>query len=123
MIGDYAAEFWRLSDLMDKSIDNYREAVRDAATAERDYRLLKARKWAEAPTAEKRGEWTAAQREAWVNAETANARMERDIAEGVRFAAYEAVRNYRAQLSSLQSLLNADRAEAEFARTGPRLEP
>jgi len=35
----------------------------------------------------------------------------------MRSAATEAVRSRRGQISALQSLLNAHRAEAEFART------
>jgi hypothetical protein len=46
-------------------------------------------------------------------------RKARDIAEGMKMAALEAVRSRRAQLSAVQSIANAVKAETEFARTGP----
>lgn len=123
MNDDSIAEVFRLSDLLDKDITELRRMVVEAANRESEYRRVKAQKWVEAPVGATRGEWTAAQRESWVNAETGDLRAARDIADGLRQAALEATRNHRAQLSAMQSWLNADRAELEFARTSPRLEP
>jgi|AntDeeMinimDraft_6_1070357.scaffolds.fasta_scaffold16471_3 hypothetical protein len=119
-----ADELRRLSRLIDGGIEALRDQAHALAEAENSYRRSKAEAWLRCPTDEpgvKSGEreWTAARREAWVNAETGDLRMARDIAEGVRQAALEAVRARRTQMSALQSLLAADRAEAEFARTGP----
>lgn len=116
-------EFRRLSNLLDQGLGELRKQVQVAAEAERDYRKAKARAWVEAPTSENRGEWAANQREAWVNAETADLRYARDVADGLKWAATEAVRSRRAQISYHQSLLAADRAEMEFSQTGPRYEP
>lgn len=124
MIGaETAAEVRRLSSLIDGGVTALREESHNLAQAENTYRKAKAEAWVRCPTDEsgvKAGdrEWTAARREAWVDAETADLRMARDVAEGMRQAALEAVRARRAQLSAIQSLLAADRAEAEFARTG-----
>lgn len=117
-------EMKRLSRLIDGGIEALREQSRELADAENAYRKSKAQAWLKCPTDEhgvKAGdrEWTAARREAWVDAETADLRRARDIAEGMRQAALEAVRARRTQVSALQSLLAADRAEAEFSRTSP----
>lgn len=110
----------RLSRLLDGGIDALRTASHKVAESERDYRKAKAEAWLRCPRDEgTTRDWTAGRREAWVDAETADLRYERDLAEGVRASAQEAVRARRTQVSMLQSLLNAHRAEAEFARTGP----
>ena len=121
---DVPAEMNRLSRLIDGGIEALRDQSRALAEAENVYRKAKAEAWVRCPTDEhgiKAGdrEWTAARREAWVDAEVADLRRSRDIAEGMRQAALEAVRARRTQVSALQSLLAADRAEAEFSRVGP----
>ena len=121
---DSFEEATRLSGLLDAGISQLRAASRATAAAERDYRKAKAVAWIECPRDEAGSkDWTAARREAWVDAETADLRYVRDLAEGDRHAATEAVRARRTQVSMLQSLMNAHRAEAEFARTGPRETP
>lgn len=119
-----SAEVERLSRLLDAALDQLREQSVSVAEAEHAYRRAKAEAWVRCPNDDagvKAGEreWTAARREAWVNADTASLRRDRDMADGLRQAALEAVRSRRTQVSALQSLLAADRAEAEFARTGP----
>lgn len=86
----------------------------EVAEAERQYRIRKARLWLEAPSG------TAGLRQAWVDAESADLRYERDLADGLRDAAREALRARRQELSALQSLLAAFKSEADFARTSPR---
>jgi len=120
LLSEATDEFRRLSVLLDQGLTNLREQAVAYAQREAEYRRSKAESWLNTPTGETRGQWTAAQREAHVNAETAELRQARDIADGMRTAALEAVRSRRAQLSALQSLLAAERAESEFARTGPR---
>jgi hypothetical protein len=120
---EYIGEFRRLSDLLDRGLDVLRANATLYADAEMEYRHAKAKAWLQAPTSEERSKWTAAEREAWVNGETAALRRDRDQADGMRLAALESVRSRRAQLSALQSLLAANRAEVEFASTGPRYEP
>ncbi len=113
-IDDMAAEMSRLSHLLDAGLAALRAQATDYADAESDYRQHVATSWLQAP------EGTVPEREAWVNGQTAKHRRRRDLADGMRTAALEAVRSRRTQVSALQSLLAAHRAEAEFARTGPR---
>jgi hypothetical protein len=114
------AEATRLSRLIDAGIEALREQSKALATAENEYRKAKSQAWVRCPRDEPgQKEWTAARREAWVDAECADLRYQRDVAEGMRSAALEAVRARRTQVSVLQSLLNAEKAEAEFVRTGP----
>lgn len=110
---EIADEMARLSRLLDGGLAMLREQAVALADAEATYRRAKARAWVEAP------DGTAAAKAAYVDGITADLRRERDIADGVRLAALEAVRSRRTQVSALQSLLAAHRAEAEFARTGP----
>jgi len=118
------AEFVRLSRNLDRGLTAMRTAAGELADAENEYRKAKSQAWVSCPNdppSVKAGEreWTAARREAWVNAETADHRKTRDLAEGKRQAAIEAVRSRRTQISALQTLLNAHQAEASFARTEP----
>lgn len=113
-------EMRRLSNLIDAGIEMVRKQSVDLADAENEYRKGRATAWVECPRDNPgEREWTAARREAWVDGECADLRRKRDIAEGMRDAAREAVRARQSQLSALQTLLRAQQAEAEFARTGP----
>jgi hypothetical protein len=121
-------EAFRLSGLIDQGVTALREQSKALAQAERNYRRAKSEAWVRCPNDphDRKGserEWTAARREAWVDAECADLRYERDLAEGVRQAALEAVRSRRTQLSALQSLLAADREEAGLARTAGGMTP
>jgi predicted alpha/beta-hydrolase family hydrolase len=111
-----ASEAARLSTLIDKGVAELTKTSVEVAHAEHDYRLARAMAWPKT-------EGTAKEREDQVQAITAPERLQRDLAEGRRVAALEALRSRRAQLSALQSVANAERAEAEFARTGPRMTP
>lgn len=117
------AEAMRLSRLIDAAVEAMKNTTVEFARAEADYRKAKAECWVRCPNDDpsvKAGEreWTAARREAWVNAETAELRYRRDLAEGMRQSAIEAVRSRRAQLSAVQTFVNAERAEMDLARTG-----
>lgn len=109
-----ASEASRLSALIDKGVKALTDTAQHLASAEHDYRLARALAWPKT-------EGTAKEREDQVNSLTAGERLERDLAEGQRVAALEALRSRRAQLSALQSVANAERAEAEFVRTGPNV--
>lgn len=110
---EMAAEGRRLTGLLDLALEAVRDRVKALAEAEREYRHAKARCWLQAP------DGTAAAKEAWVNGETADLRYQRDLAAGMERNARDAIRSYQVQISLLQSVANAHRAEAEFARTGP----
>lgn len=105
----------RLSKLLDDALSYLGRQVREYADAEQTYRQAKARAWVEAPAG------TVPEREAHVNGLTAEERRAKDLAEGMRQAALEAVRSRRAQISALQTLANQRREEAAFARTGPEV--
>lgn len=112
-LDDMADEMARLSRLLDQGLQALRDQAHELAEKERDYRRLTAEAWLVAP------EGSVPSREAWVHGHTADARFARDLSDGMRTAALEAVRSRRTQVSALQSLLAAHRAEADFARTGP----
>lgn len=104
------AEAWRLSQLLDKGLAALREAAVAYAEAEHEYRERKAHAYLETEHG------TVAEREAHVYALVGDFRRRRDLADGQRLAALEAVRSRRAQLSALQSILAAHRSESELAR-------
>lgn len=108
------AEAMRLSSGLDAAIAVLRRRSEEEAEAEREYRKARARGWVT------HSDGTAKQREDDVNATTADLRYQRDLKAGLRQSSLEAVRSLRAQISLLQSVLNAYKAEAEFARTGPQ---
>jgi hypothetical protein len=114
---EFSDEMRRLSRLLDSGLDVLRETAESLAQAESAYRKAKALAWVDNPTG------TAKQREAKVDADTADLRYERDVADGVRRAAIESVRARATQISALQSLLAAHKAEAGFDRTAPREGP
>lgn len=104
------AEAWRLSQLLDKGLAALREAGVAYAEAEHQYRSAKAMAYLETESG------TVAEREAHVYAIMGEHRRTRDLADGQKVAALEAVRSRRAQLSALQTLIAAHRAEVELAR-------
>lgn len=110
---ELADEMRRLSRLLDSGLAALRDQAHELAESEQEYRQAKATAWLTAP------EGTVPERDAWVGGQTAKQRHRRDLAEGMRQAALEAVRARRTQVSALQSLMAAERAEAEFSRTGP----
>ena len=112
-LAEMTAEVRRLSRQLDNGLDVLRETAESLAQAEAAYRKAKALAWV------KFTEGTAGYREAQVDADTAELRYKRDVADGVRKAAIESVRSRRTQISALQSLLAAHKAEAEFSRTAP----
>ncbi|MGA1524761.1 MAG: hypothetical protein ACO4CZ_12415 [Planctomycetota bacterium] len=109
---ELVTEARRLSDLLDKGVSALRQAAVDYANAEHEYRKEHALAYLQT-------DGTVAEREAKTYGMVGELRRDRDIADGVRAAALEAVRARRTQLSALQSLLAAHRSEADFARTGP----
>lgn len=117
-------EFDRLSRLLSAGLEAMREQAVALADAENAYRKAQAAAWLRCPndpntTRSGEREWTAARREDWVKAETADLRRTRDIADGMSRAAYAAVKSRQTQISALQTLLNAQQQEMKFAQTGP----
>ena len=113
ILSEAVSEVRRLSKLLDAGLDVLRDSSEKVAEAERDYRKARGEAWVF------QSQGTAAYREAQVDAKTADLRYARDLAEGVRRSALESVRSRGTQISMMQSLLSAHRAEASFVRTGP----
>lgn len=107
-------EYGRLSALIEESLTTLWEASHDFAEAERRYRQGKSEMWAQVPP-EGRGGRTAVEREAEVNAKSADLRYVRDLADSLRQAALEVVRARRSQMSGMQSLLAFIREEMALA--------
>jgi hypothetical protein len=104
------AEAMRLSALLDKGVAALLDAGVAYAEAEHEYRSAHAMAYLETESG------TVAEREAHVYALVGEHRRTRDLADGQRVACLEAVRSRRAQLSALQSVIAAHRAESELAR-------
>lgn len=105
-------EIMRFSHLLDAGLAKLRETAQEYATADVAYK----RAYSEAFL---RAGGTVAEREqVAVDASLTEREAVKNL-EGLNVAALEAVRSRRTQISALQSLLAAHKAEAEFARTGP----
>jgi len=111
-LNELVSEARRLSDLLDRGVSALRQSAIEYAEAEHEYRKQHALAYLQT-------DGTVAEREAKTYGMVGELRRDRDIADGVRSAALEAVRARRTQLSALQSLLAAHRSEADIARTGP----
>jgi hypothetical protein len=107
------AEARRLSELLDRGVAALRDAATAYAEAEHAYRLASAQAYLAHGG-------TIPEREAAVYVEVGGLKLQRDIAEGMKLAAMEAIRSRRTQLSALQSILAAHREEAAYDRTGIR---
>ena len=102
------SESERFSRLIDAGIESLVKASKDMAHAEHALRVASALAWAKAPSG------TVPFKEAWVEAECAGEKLQFDLAESQRYNSLEAVRSRRAQLSAIQSIMAAYRAEAEL---------
>ena len=89
---------------------DYQSAGNVVAEAERNYRKSKADAMSNSPKG------TVAEKEAWVNGQTADLRFERDVANNNKIHALESMRNSRQQLSFVQTAINGLREEMGFAR-------
>lgn len=114
---DYPAEFKRLSQLIDAGLATVREQVHIYAEAEDAYNESVSEAFVIVRA--KHPEFTVPEKEAFVKSVTAKTRKALSIADGMRQAARQAVNARMAQISALQSLLAAERAEMELTRTGP----
>ncbi len=105
-------EMVRLSRQLDKGVEYLTTAAQDFATADAAYKRVRAQAFLEADGAMD-------MRSATADLAAAKERFDVKLADGMRQAALEAVRSRRQQISALQSLAGAMRAEAGFAMTGP----
>lgn len=105
-------EMRRLSQLLDDALAYLRSQIQEYAESEDAYRLARAKAFIAS-------NGTVQARESQVDLATSEQRKRAHLAEGMKQAALEAVRARRAQLSAVQTLVNAHREEAGFVRTGP----
>ena len=110
-LAELAARARELSTLAETGIKTLRDSGRREADAEHTYRKARAEAWAITADAG----MLAKEREDKVNALTADERRARDIESALIRAAHEALRLRRQELSVLQSLAAAHRAEADLA--------
>lgn len=94
---------------LDELIQLLGERAFEAAQAEKDYRLERAKAWLQA------GGRTAKEKEDSVNAITAGLRETRDLAIDMKRSVYEELDNERAKLSATQSVAAASREEMRMA--------
>ena len=113
-LAELTDEMVRLSRQLDKGIDFLRDETAVYAQAENDYRMAKAKAYLAAP------DGTVDAKRAHTDLATGKERFEARLADGMRQAALEAVRSRRQQISALQTLVSAHKAEAEYDRTSPR---
>lgn len=101
-------EMLRLSRELDSAHEELINASRKWAESENTYRLAKANAFLASSG-------TVQARSAAVDKATSDERRSAHLAEALKVAALENVRNRRAQLSALQSVANAIRSEVEMA--------
>ncbi len=94
------------------SQDDLEQRVVAAAKSEKQYRMAKA-------TAYLASSGTVNEREARAENAINELRFERDMAEGLKMSALEAVRGNRTVVSAVQTLAGLYKEEAAFGRTGP----
>lgn len=109
-LSEMLAEARRLSEKLEAGLKALRDSATDYANAEHKYREARAKAYLQTSG-------TVGEREARADVLTGELRLQRDLADGMRSSALEAVRSRRQQLSALQSLLAAHRAEADYVRT------
>ncbi len=110
------SEASRLSAELEKTIPQLTECVRVSAETENKYRKAKSAAYVTARTMDELK--FANERTAWVDAETADLRQARDIADGLKTAQIELIRNLRQQMSLLQTLANANKEDQSFHSQG-----
>ena len=110
---DLVVEANRLSGLLDKGITALREASVRHAQADHAYRKARAIAYLQATG-------TVAERDAHADVETAEGRLDRDLAAGEAEAARQAVRAPRTQLSAVLSPLHGHPVEDDFSHVWPR---
>jgi len=91
--------------------------AREKAACEREYRIGQRQAYERAPKG------TAPERKAWVDAECAELREARDLAESMERVTDVALRVRMTEMSATQSLLAAFKAEASVTRYSPEFEP
>lgn len=128
-VPEMAAELLRLGHQLDKALSYQKTTADDYARAGGAYRRARAEAMLRARFVLGDGveldgkvhaleKPTVDERKAYVDRETAQLRVEAELADEMRWATKEAIRSRHVQISALQTLLNAVRHELDFVRTG-----
>jgi hypothetical protein len=112
-VAELMAEMTRLSKKLDNGIAELARLGHEYGTAEHAYRQARAVALLKAEGK------TVGAREAHVDITCSDQMLRVRLAEGMRLAAVESVRSRRAQISALQSIARAVRAEMDLAKHGP----
>lgn len=114
--GELAEEVRRLCALLDDGLAFQRRVVQEHSVNEDVYRVARARAFLEASG-------TVGDRNAHADLATSTQRRAAHLSAGMMQAGLEAIRSRRAQISAVQSIAGAYKAEAEFGRTAPQTTP
>ena len=110
------SEMVRLSRQLDKGVEYLTTAAQDFAEADAAYKKVHAQAFLQA-------NGSVPARTATADLAASKERFGVKLADGMRQAALEAVRSRRQQISALQSLAGAMRAEMGMAGKGPEMTP
>jgi hypothetical protein len=112
--GELNQQLLNAAEALRKSLDDLYQRSIEYASAEQAYRHAKAVAYLSTEGAK-----TVAEREARAENAINDLRYRRDMADGLKLSALEAVRSNRGILSAMQTLASLSKEEAAFARTGP----
>jgi hypothetical protein len=112
--GELNQQLLDAAERLRQSLDDLYQRSVEYASAEQAYRHGKAVAFLSTTGAK-----TVAEREARAENAINDLRYRRDMAEGLKVSALEAVRSNRGILSAMQTLASLSKEEAAFARTGP----
>jgi hypothetical protein len=115
---DLNDEFTRLSRRLDEAISDLEKAAVELAHAEHDYSQAKATNFLSHQSDSNGNKNTVAKIEAIVSKECSRQQLRAYLARGMEKAMAEKVKSVRAQISALQSISAALRAEMEFSGKG-----
>ncbi|RKZ12170.1 hypothetical protein DRQ53_15135 [bacterium] len=113
-VADLHEEMMRRCRELDAALDRMVVDARAYAMADANHKKNRAVAYLES-------DGTVSKREADADIATAKSRYESLLAEALWRSSQLAVRSRQSQISALQTLAGAMRAEAEFARTGPEV--
>jgi len=114
---DIWRELIRLSTEIDKALDEVRARCVEAASLDVEHKQAAATAYLSADGS------TVREREAQATLAVGHLALRAKVAAALEKSATEALRSRRQQISAIQSMLAAQRAEAEFSRTGPQFTP
>lgn len=110
---DLTSELFRRSNLVDEAIEELKVRAREAAGADHEYRLSRARAFLATSG-------NIPEREAQATIAVGDLRRIAKTAEDLKMAAAQSLKARTTQLSAVQTMARAVQAERDLARTGPQ---